>query len=58
MQVQVLGTHFNVMAYSDEAAMETTLLEGSVKVSRVITQKCSFGSAGSGFANAIKVAEC
>jgi transmembrane sensor len=32
--VQVLGTHFNVHAYSDEGAVETTLLEGSVKVYR------------------------
>ncbi|MDI9364421.1 MAG: FecR domain-containing protein [Flavobacterium sp.] len=32
MTIQVLGTHFNVMAYNDEAAMATTLLEGSVKV--------------------------
>jgi len=31
--VQVLGTHFNVNAYSDEKAVKTTLLEGSVKVS-------------------------
>lgn len=31
-EVQVLGTHFNVMAYSDEKAVETTLLEGSVKL--------------------------
>lgn len=31
--VQVLGTHFNVMAYSEEEASSTTLLEGSVKVS-------------------------
>lgn len=30
-QIQVLGTHFNVMAYSDEAALKTTLLEGKVK---------------------------
>ena len=30
-EVQVLGTHFNVMAYNDEPAMKTTLLEGSVK---------------------------
>lgn len=30
-EVQVLGTHFNVMAYNDESALETTLLEGSVK---------------------------
>jgi ferric-dicitrate binding protein FerR (iron transport regulator) len=32
MEVRVLGTHFNVNAYSDEAAAATTLLEGSVKV--------------------------
>jgi ferric-dicitrate binding protein FerR (iron transport regulator) len=30
--VEVLGTHFNINAYTDEAAMKTTLLEGSVKV--------------------------
>ncbi|MBS1915543.1 MAG: FecR domain-containing protein [Bacteroidetes bacterium] len=33
MQVEVLGTHFNVNAYNDENATTTTLLEGSVKVS-------------------------
>ena len=31
--VEVLGTHFNVNAYDDEATIRTTLLEGSVKVS-------------------------
>ncbi|HEX7846784.1 MAG TPA: FecR family protein, partial [Chitinophagaceae bacterium] len=31
--VQVLGTHFNVMAYPDEEDIKTTLLEGKVKVS-------------------------
>ncbi|HEY2582243.1 MAG TPA: FecR domain-containing protein [Mucilaginibacter sp.] len=31
--VEVLGTHFNINAYSDENATKTTLLEGSVKVS-------------------------
>ncbi|WP_205509982.1 FecR family protein [Longitalea arenae] len=30
--IEVLGTHFNVNAYSDEATVKTTLLEGSVKV--------------------------
>lgn len=34
MQVKVLGTHFNIMAYSDEIAMKTTLLEGSVQLNR------------------------
>lgn len=33
MDVQVLGTHFNVNAYSDEESIKTTLLKGSVKVS-------------------------
>lgn len=30
--VEVLGTHFNVNAYTDESAIKTTLLEGSVRV--------------------------
>lgn len=30
-EIQVLGTHFDVMAYNDEPAFKTTLLEGSVK---------------------------
>ncbi|MGC4104426.1 FecR family protein [Ferruginibacter sp.] len=30
--VEVLGTHFNINAYTDEASLNTTLLEGSVKV--------------------------
>lgn len=30
--VEVLGTHFNINAYSDEPSTKTTLLEGSVKV--------------------------
>ena len=34
MEVQVLGTHFDIMAYDDETAMRTTLLEGSVKVTK------------------------
>ena len=34
MQVEVLGTHFNINAYNDEADIKTTLLEGSVKVSK------------------------
>jgi len=32
--IEVLGTHFNVMAYTNEPIMETTLLEGAIKVSR------------------------
>ncbi len=30
--VEVLGTHFNINAYSDEPSIRTTLLEGSVRV--------------------------
>lgn len=32
-EIVVLGTHFNVNAYSDEASVKTTLLEGLIKVS-------------------------
>lgn len=35
-QVEVLGTHFNINAYNDEAIIKTTLLEGKVKVTPVI----------------------
>lgn len=31
-EIRVLGTHFNVNAYTDEPAVKTTLLEGSVRV--------------------------
>jgi transmembrane sensor len=30
--VEVLGTHFNISSYMDDASVKTTLLEGSVKV--------------------------
>ncbi|NII29063.1 DUF4974 domain-containing protein [Pseudoflavitalea sp. X16] len=30
--IRVLGTHFNIMAYPEEKAMQTTLLEGSLRV--------------------------
>ena len=33
-RVEVLGTHFNINAYDDEDAIKTTLLEGSIKVSK------------------------
>jgi transmembrane sensor len=32
MDVQVLGTHFNINAYDNESAIKTTLIEGSVKL--------------------------
>ena len=40
MQVEVLGTHFNINAYGDEPSIKTTLLEGAVKI--VAGQKISF----------------
>lgn len=32
MEVEVLGTHFNINGYGDEEVIRTTLLEGSVKI--------------------------
>ena len=34
MQVKVLGTHFNINAYADEGAIKTSLLEGSVNITK------------------------
>jgi len=33
-EIDVLGTHFNINAYDDEAAIAATLLEGSIKFSK------------------------
>jgi ferric-dicitrate binding protein FerR (iron transport regulator) len=33
-RIQVLGTHFNVMAYPNEDALKTTLAEGSVRITK------------------------
>lgn len=33
MNIEVLGTHFNINAYTDEDFIRTTLLEGKIKVS-------------------------
>lgn len=38
-EVEVLGTHFNVNSYADEASTRTTLLEGSVRVASLNTRK-------------------
>jgi ferric-dicitrate binding protein FerR (iron transport regulator) len=35
MEVEVLGTHFNINSYDDESIVRTTLLEGSVKINGV-----------------------
>lgn len=34
-EVEVLGTHFNISAYKDEEQSRTTLLEGSVRISKL-----------------------
>lgn len=34
LEVDVLGTHFDVMAYPDEESVNTSLLQGSVRVTR------------------------
>ena len=48
-EVEVLGTHFNINAYDDEASIKTTLLEGKVKVTvpgKSATQPARFLQAG------------
>ncbi|MES1249237.1 MAG: FecR domain-containing protein, partial [Chitinophaga rupis] len=37
-EVEVLGTHFNIMAYADEGVVRTTLLEGKVRVTNLHDQ--------------------
>ena len=34
MNIDVLGTHFNVNAYADETSIRTTLLEGGIRVTK------------------------
>ena len=38
-EIKVLGTHFNVKGYKDESVISTTLLEGSVKVTNLSSEK-------------------
>ena len=38
-EVEVLGTHFNINSYSNEPAINTTLIEGSVKVTGNLSGK-------------------
>ncbi|WP_160714029.1 FecR domain-containing protein [Chitinophaga solisilvae] len=39
MEVQVLGTHFDIMAYNDENETRTTLIQGAVKVKQGRAEK-------------------
>lgn len=38
-EVKVLGTHFNINSYTDEASTITTLMEGSIQVSQLSTSQ-------------------
>lgn len=38
-EIKVLGTHFNISAYSEDKIIKTTLLEGKVEVSLINTKK-------------------
>jgi transmembrane sensor len=55
-EVEVLGTHFNINAYTDEKAIKTTLLEGSVRVSSlqgVTSKRSGFHSISSKVSNEV-----
>ena len=39
MQIEVLGTHFNVNSYNDEEVIRTTLIEGSVVITQSMKSK-------------------
>jgi len=56
MDVNVLGTSFNIMAYKDEVATKTTLLSGTVRVSRGAASSVLRRRAGSVGASGLKVA--
>ncbi|SFC78321.1 protein of unknown function [Parapedobacter composti] len=45
-QVEVLGTKFNINAYEDETAIETSLIEGSVRVTSSVNNKAVMLSPG------------
>ncbi|MBB6126521.1 FecR family protein [Mucilaginibacter lappiensis] len=58
--VTVLGTHFNINSYTDEAATKTTLLEGSIRVTsntNGATVKLKPGEQAVNTVNAIDVEE-
>jgi len=58
MQVKVLGTHFNVMAYRDEAFTRTTLIEGRVMLSSgTATAYLNPGYQGTWASNGFKVSK-
>ncbi|QEH40099.1 FecR family protein [Chitinophaga sp. XS-30] len=44
--VEVLGTRFNVMAYKEEPAIQTTLLEGAVRIGQTVLKPGQQGALG------------
>lgn len=58
VNIQVLGTKFNVNAYADEGAIKTTLVEGSVSISKGIQRKrLTPGQQAQVVANEISIAD-
>jgi transmembrane sensor len=58
--VEVLGTHFNISSYTEDAATTTTLLEGAVKVaslSKVLTRELKPGQQSSLSGNGISIVD-
>jgi len=56
--VEVLGTHFNINSYPDEAVVSTTLIEGSVSVnSGTLKKVIKPGQQAVNYGNAIKINE-
>lgn len=53
--VTVYGTHFNINSYGDEAAVKTTLLEGSVDVNGILLKPNQQGVLAGGKINVIPV---
>lgn len=58
MDLQVLGTSFNVNAYDDEDAVKATLVEGSIQIKKGIQKKViKPGQQAQVLANEIKISE-
>ena len=56
-EIEVLGTHFNVMGYAEEGSTNTTLLEGSVKIRKGGSSKTIIPGQQARVTNNIQVAE-
>jgi transmembrane sensor len=61
LEVEVLGTHFNIMDYDEEPVIRTTLLEGSVRVRKgaqsVVIRPGQQASLGGGSGLAVAAAD-